>query len=318
MPRYGYTLWSELNGPIELVNQAIRAEETGFDFLVISDHFHPWLDSHTDSPFAWSVLGAVADRTERVDLATLVTCPMIRYHPAIVAQAAATIAIMSGGRFTLGVGAGENLNEHVVGRGWPPVQIRHEILEESIEAMRRLWTGQWTSYRGNHVTVEDARLYTCPPVPPEVLVAASGPASAALAAQVGDGLVAVKPDPDLVARFRTAGGQGKRTHGQVTLSFDRDETRARKRAMEFRFGVSGWKVMAELRNPANFEAATATVREEDVAKVVVCGSDAEAYVQAIRQFLDAGFEEVCVVQIGHNVEGFFKFWANAVRPQLPD
>jgi G6PDH family F420-dependent oxidoreductase len=317
MPRYGYTLFSELNGPTELVDQAVRAEAAGFDFLVISDHFHPWLHSHTDSPFAWSVLGAVADRTERVELATLVTCPMIRYHPAIIAQAAATIAIMSEGRFTLSVGAGENLNEHVVGRGWPPVHIRHEMLAESVEAMRQLWTGQWTTYRGQHITVEDAKLYTLPPQPPHVLVAASGPASAALAGRIGDGVVAVQPDPDLVTRFRATGGEGKRTHGQVPLSYDRDEARARKLAMRFRFGIPGWKVMAELPNPVNFEAAVTTVREEDIAEMVPCGSDPQAHAQAVRQFVDAGFEEVSVLQVGDDYEGFFRFWTEELRPKLP-
>ncbi len=317
MTQYGYTLFSELNGPRELVNQAVKAEKAGFDFLTISDHFHPWLNDHTDSPFAWSVLGAVADRTDRVQLATLVTCPMMRYHPAIVAQAAATVAMMSQGRFTLGVGAGENLNEHVIGRGWPAVDVRHEMLSESVEVMRKLWTGAWTTYRGKHVTVEGARLYTRPETPPDVLVAASGPASCALAARVGDGVVGINPNPEIVSRFREAGGEGKRTHGQVPLSFDRDTSVARERAMRFRFGVSGWKVMAELPNPVNFEAAARTVRQEDVAQNVPCGPNPEVHAEAVRKFVDAGFEEISVVQVGDDYDGFFRWWTEKLRPKLP-
>ncbi len=317
MARYGYTLFSELNGPRALVDQAVHAEEVGFDLLVISDHFHPWLEDHTDSPFAWSVLGAVAERTQRVELATLVTCPTIRYHPAIVAQAAATIAVMSEGRFTLSVGAGENLNEHVVGRGWPAVDLRHEMLGEAVEAMRQLWTGAWTRYRGKHVTVENARLFTCPDDPPDVLVAASGPASCALAGRVGDGLVAVEPRAELISLFREAGGQGKRTHGQIPLSFDRDTSVARDRAMRFRFGVTGWKVMAELPNPMNFEAATWTVREDDIVQGLPCGPDPEVHARRIRAFVDAGFEEISILQVGDDYDGFFEWWSEELRPKLP-
>jgi G6PDH family F420-dependent oxidoreductase len=317
MARYGYTLFSEINGPKALVEQAVQAERAGFDFLVISDHFHPWLDSHGHSPFAWSVLGAVADRTERLDLMTLVTCPTVRYHPAIVAQAAATVAVMSDGRFTLGVGAGERLNEHVVGHGWFPVDVRHEMLEEAVEAIRELWTGDWVTYRGQYVTVEDAKLFTRPETPPEILVAASGTASLRLAAELGDGMVAITPEAALVEEFHSVGGAGKRTHGQAALSYDRDEAKAREYAMRFAFGVPGWKVMAELPNIVNFEAATQTVREDDVVgKLVPAGSDAQAHADALRKFTDAGFEEVCVVQVGEDKDGFFEFWANEVRPRL--
>lgn len=317
MPQYGYTLFSELNGPKELVWQAQAAEDCGFDFAVISDHFHPWIAEHTDSPFAWSVLGAVADRTERLDLATLVTCPFLRYHPAIVAQAAATVQVMSDNRFTLSVGAGERLNEHVVGAGWPTVDVRHAMLRESIEAIRLLWEGEFSTYRGEHVTVEDARIYTPPSVPPDVLVAASGPESQQLAGTHGDGVVAVQPDPGIVSGFRGAGGQGGRALGQIPFGYDRDEAKAREYAMRFKFGVPGWKVMAELPNPVNFDAALSTVRIEDVTAMVPVGPDPEPYVQAVTGFVDAGFEEVCVVPVGDDLDGFFQFWATEVRPRLP-
>ncbi|HWB72816.1 MAG TPA: TIGR03557 family F420-dependent LLM class oxidoreductase [Egibacteraceae bacterium] len=316
MVKFGYTLLSELHGPKELVDQAQAAEDAGFDLAVISDHFHPWLDSHSDSPFAWSVLGAVAERTQRLQLATLVTCPTIRYHPAIIAQAAATVAILSDGRFTLGVGAGENLNEHVVGHGWPPVDVRHEMLEEAVEAMRLLWRGDYCSFRGKHVTVVDARLYTVPDQPPPVAVAASSSESLKLAARIGDALVGVEPDPDLVSGFERAGGLGKRKIGQVPLSYDVDEAEARRLAMRFKFAVPGWKVMAELPNPVSFEAATATVREDDVAGIVACGPDPDAHVAAISDFVAAGFEEVCLLQVGDDHEGFLRFWRDELAPRL--
>jgi G6PDH family F420-dependent oxidoreductase len=316
MTQYGYTLFSELNGPKALVSQAQRAEELGFDFAVISDHFHPWLDSHSDSPFAWSVLGAVAATTSRMKLTTLVTCPILRYHPAIIAQAAATIAVMSDNRFTLGLGAGERLNEHVVGRGWPAADIRHEMLTEAVEAIQQLWSGGFDSYRGKHVTVEDARLYTLPDQPIPIAIASSGDQSLELAARLGDGMVAVEPEPEFVERFRKHGGQGKRTIGQVALSYDADEAKARQYAMRFKFGVHGWKVMAELPNPVNFEAATSTVRESDITEAVACGPDPEVHVEAIRDYAEAGFDEICVVQVGDDYDGFFRFWTDELVPRL--
>jgi G6PDH family F420-dependent oxidoreductase len=238
MTKLGYTLFSEINGPKELVSQAVQAEDAGFDFAVISDHFHPWIAEHSDSPFAWSVLGAVADRTETMELATLVTCPMIRYHPAIIAQAAATIQIMSDGRFTLALGAGENLNEHVVGRGWPPVDVRHAMLAESIEAMSALWEGGYVTYRGQHITVEDARIYSLPDEPPALAVAVSGDKSIELAVKHQAHLVGVEPDAGLVERYQKAGGKGRRI-GQAALAYDRDKDKAKDYAMRFKFGVPG-------------------------------------------------------------------------------
>jgi G6PDH family F420-dependent oxidoreductase len=316
MAQYGYSLMCELYHPNDLLDQAARAEEAGFDFLTISDHIHPWLYSHEHSPYAWSVLGALAVQTRRVDLVSLVTCPTIRYHPAIVAQKAATVAAMSGGRFHLGLGAGENLNEHVVGKGWPPARVRHEMLEEAIDIMRALWSGGYHSHDGRHYTVQDARIFTLPDEPPPVHVAASGAKSIALAARTGGGLIAVQPSADLTQAFDKAAGSGKPKYGQITVSVDDDEARARRVAYErWRFAVPGWKVMAELPNPINFEAATAHVREEDVAENISCGPDVDRHAAAIRRWTDAGFDRVAIVQAGEP-ERFFQMWEQELRPRL--
>ena len=316
MTSYGYTLMTELYGPKELVANAVAAEQAGFDFAAISDHFHPWLDAQGQSPFAWSVLGAVAARTQRMGLMTMVTCPFLRYHPAVVAQSAATLAVLSDDRFSLGLGSGENLNEHVVGAGWPPVDIRHKMLAESIEIMRRLWSGGVHSFHGDHLALEEARLYTLPDSPPPVAVAAGGPKAAALAGERGDALVSVDPSRELVDAYRQAGGTGP-AYGQVALCWAEDEGSARQEARKvWRFAVPGWKVMAELPNPANFEAATVTVRESDVAEKVSCGPDPKAHLSAITAFLEAGFDRVAVVQAGPDQSGFLRFWSDELRPRL--
>jgi len=316
MPSFGYSLMCELYGPNELLAQATHAEEAGFDFVTISDHFHPWLFSHRHSPYAWSVLGALAARTSDLELVSLVTCPTIRYHPAIVAQKAATVAVMSEGRFRLGVGAGENLNEHVVGRGWPPVRVRHEMLEEAIEIMRSLWEGHYYSHEGKHYVVHDARIFTLPEEPPPVYVAVSGAASVALAARAGDGMVATQPDAELTSGFDAAAGAGKPKYGQLALSVDDHEARARRIARDlFRFGAPGWKVQSELPNPVNFEAATASVREDDVAKDVSCGADADRHAEAIERWASAGFDRIAIVALG-DTDRFFELWEQELRPRL--
>ncbi|MDQ1492722.1 MAG: hypothetical protein QOJ23_5236 [Actinomycetota bacterium] len=316
MTSYGFTLMTELHGPRELVDQAVAAEAAGFDFAAMSDHFHPWLEAQGNAPFAWTVLGTVAARTQRMDLMTMVTCPFLRYHPAVVAQAAATVQILSDGRFTLGVGAGENLNEHVIGAGWPPVPVRHEMLDESIEIMRRLFQGGEHHFRGDHLTLESARLYSLPDTPPPLAVAAGGPDAARLAGEAGDALITVAPDPELIDAYREAGGTGP-TYGQVGLSWAPDEEHGRHQALElFRFFSGGWPVMSELATPAAFEAATKTVREEDVAELMPCGPQPELHVEAIRRFEEAGYDHVAVVQAGGDMNGFLRFWEEEVRPKL--
>lgn len=261
------------------------------------------------------MLGAVADRTSSMKLATLVTCPMVRYHPAIIAQAAATIQIMSDGRFTLSLGAGENLNEHVVGRGWPAVDVRHEMLGESIEAIRALWNGGYVTYRGKHVTVEEARIFSMPDEAPGLAVAVSGAKSIELAVEHSTNMVAVDPDAQLVDNYRKTGGKGRRI-GQVALSYDKDESKAREYAMRFKFGAPGWKVMSELPNPINFDAATELVTFDDLSDSVATGPDPQVHADAVKRFVDAGFDEVCVVQVGDDKEGFMRFWADDVAPLL--
>jgi G6PDH family F420-dependent oxidoreductase len=307
----------EQRGPRELVSDARGAEVAGFDFAVISDHYHPWLETQGSSPFAWSVLGALAEVTHRMGLMTMVTCPTMRYHPAVVAQMAATVAVMSDGRFQLGVGSGENLNEHVVGMPWPPGNVRHEMLAEAIDIIRQLSEGGFQRYTGSHYDVYDARLYTLPERPVRVHVAAGGPVGARQAGELGDGLIATEPLPDLVREFRAAGGEGKPCYGQVAVCYGESEDEALRTAHSlWRFAVPGWKVQAELPNPPNFEAATATVRPEDVAELVPCGPDPARHAAAVQKFLDAGFDHVAIVQVGPNQEGFLRFWREELRPRL--
>jgi G6PDH family F420-dependent oxidoreductase len=317
MPSFGFTLMGELFPPEELVHNAELAEQAGFDFAAFSDHFHPWLDAQGQSPFTWSVLGAVAERTERIDLITMVTCPTLRYHPAIIAQAAATVARLSKGRFTLGLGAGENLNEHVVGHGWPAVDLRQEMLEEAVEIIRLLWSGGFHTFRGQHLELEDARLYTLPDEPVPIALAAGGDDAAGLAGRIADGLIATEPEPGYIEAFRTAGGGSGPTYGQVALSFHEDEAEGRRIARErWRFALPGWKVMAELPNPVNFDAATQGATEDQIAELVPCGPDPEVHLQGIRKFLDAGYERVAVVQAGPDQAGFLRFWERELAPRL--
>ncbi|CAN5275465.1 TIGR03557 family F420-dependent LLM class oxidoreductase [soil metagenome] len=316
MVEFGYKLMSEEHGPRDLVRNARAAEDAGFDFVAISDHFHPWLYSHEHSPFAWSVLGAVAMSTDRIGISTGVTCPYLRYHPAIVAQAAATVAVMSGGRFTLQVGAGEQLNEHVVGRGWPPVSVRHEMFAEALDIMRLLWRGGMRSYRGRHLVLEDARVYDLPDEPPPLPVAISGRSSARLAVDKGDGIVATEPRPELVEMYREMGGTGP-CYAEVPLSWAADEKTAVDTAWDrFRFGAPGWKVMAELPNPVNFEAATSMVRREDIAEMIACGPDVERHVEQVRTFLDAGFDRLVLIGVGDDQDGFLRFWGDELQPRV--
>jgi G6PDH family F420-dependent oxidoreductase len=312
MTSFGFSLMCELHHPRDLVQQAQRAEAAGFDFVTISDHFHPWLYSHGNSPYAWSVLGGVAATTERLRMISLVTCPTIRYHPAIVAQKAATMGAMSGGRFELGLGAGENLNEHVVGQGWPPAETRHEMLAEAIGIIRELWSGGYVTHHGEHFDVEDARLYTLPDDTVPLYLAVSGGRSIELALEHADGMVGIQPESELTEPFG-----GKPRIGQPAFSVHDDRDEALRLAHErFRFSAQGWKVMAELPNPINFEAATEPVRPEDMAEAVPHGPDVEPYVEAVKQWTDAGYDHLAFVQVGPDQERFFRFWEEELRPRI--
>ena len=317
MLRLGYKLSSEEFGPTDLIRQAARAERAGFDFALISDHFHPWSDRQGQSPFVWAALGGIAGATERLTVGTGVTCPIIRTHPAIVAHAAATVAAMMPGRFFLGVGTGENLNEHVTGAKWPPVDVRREMLEEAVAVIRRLWRGDAVSHRGPHYTVESARLYTLPPEPPPIMVAASGPKAARLAGRIGDGLVTTDPDPALLRTFRRAGGRRKPSFVEVSVCWAKSERAARRTAHEvWALSALEGALFTEIAQPEHFEAAFKPITEAQVADAVVCGPDPGRHLAAIRRATRAGYDHVCVHQIGPDQEGFVRFYETQILPRL--
>jgi G6PDH family F420-dependent oxidoreductase len=310
MTMIGYTMMCEQAGPKQLVRDVTLAEEAGFDFAVISDHYFPWLDTQGHAPYAWSVLGAAAQATDRIPLMTYVTCPIRRYHPAVVAQKAATMQLLSDGRFTLGLGAGENLNEHVVGGGWPMATVRHEMLEEAVEIIRALWSGDSVTYRGKHFDVESAKVWDLPEIAPPIGIAVSGPRSCRLAGRHADAMIAVEPKTTLGRMFDDAGGAGKPRIGQIALSYDPDEGVAMKRAMEqFRWFTGGWRVNAELPLPASFDQASKTVRPQDIAENMPCGPDLEKHVTAIRKFETAGFTHIALIQVGGDTQEAFMEWA---------
>jgi coenzyme F420-dependent glucose-6-phosphate dehydrogenase len=307
MTAIGYALSSEEHRPADLVRHAQLAERAGFGYALISDHFHPWIDRQGQSPFVWGVIGGIAQQTSSLRLGTGVTCPLLRIHPAIVAHAAATAAALLPGRFFLGVGTGEALNEHVLAQRWPPTSARREMLEEAVELIRELWRGELTSHRGRYYTVENARLYTVPDEPPPIAVAASGPEAAELAGKIGDALVTTAPDETLVEAYRHAGGTGPR-YGQLTVCWSEDEAAARRTAYEWwpNAALKG-PLGQELPLPSDFEEATAMVTEQDVAEVVVCGPDVDRYVEAIATFERGGVDHVYLHQVGPDQEAFIGF-----------
>ncbi|MFD4293292.1 TIGR03557 family F420-dependent LLM class oxidoreductase [Rhodococcus sp. NPDC058505] len=312
----GYKLFAEGHAPPELVRQAIRAEDAGFDFVEISDHFHPWLDVHGHSGFAWSILAAIGASTDRIGLATGVTCPFLRYHPAVIAQAAATTAVLTDGRFVLGVGTGERLNEHVVGRGWPPIDVRQDMLRESIEIIRLLWSGGFHSYRGRFLNLDDGRVFDLPPTPPPIVVAAGGGGSARLAASAGDGLFTTEPDPDLVDGYTRAGGTGPR-YAEVSLSWAPTESGAAESARTlFRFGALGWPVQAELPTLSGFDSASRFVTADDMRSSFGCGPDVDAHLAAVRRYIDAGFDHLVLTNAGPDPDGFLDFYARELGPAI--
>jgi G6PDH family F420-dependent oxidoreductase len=320
MTRFGYTLMTEQSGPKQLVRYAVSAENAGFDFEVSSDHYFPWLSSQGHASYAWTVLGAVAHATERVDLMTYVTCPTMRYHPAIVAQKAATVQILADGRFTLGLGSGENLNEHVVGRGWPAITRRQEMLKEAIQIIRELFGGELVSWKGEYFEVDSARLWDLPDVPVPIGVAVSGDKSVSTFAPLGDHLIAVEPQKDFVDAWRDArqatGLPGDyRVIGQIPVCWDPDRDVAVKRAHDqFRWFGGGWDVNADLPTTAGFAGATQFVRPEDVADSIPCGPDLDAIVDAVREYWEAGFTDIALVQIGDETQD--RFLAEAAEPLL--
>lgn len=313
----GYKLCSEEQSPQELIEYAQRAEKAGFSFAMISDHFHPWTDQQGQSSFVWAVIGAIAQVTERLKIGTGVTCPTMRIHPAILAQAAATAATLLKGRFVFGVGTGENLNEHILGEHWPEADVRLEMLGEALAVIRQLWQGGQQSFRGTYYTVENARIYTLPEELPPIIIAASGQKAAEQAGRMGDGLCATSPDKALLKQFRQAGGKGKPTYAELTVCWAKSEKEARRTAFTHWPNVA---IKGELSQilpvPAHFEQAAQMVSEEDVAQEVVCGPDPEPYLEKLREYEQAGFSHVWLHQVGPNQAGFFQFFEQELFPKL--
>ncbi|MCR2784520.1 MULTISPECIES: LLM class F420-dependent oxidoreductase [unclassified Microbacterium] len=306
MTRFGYTLMTEQSGPRQLVDYAVKAEAAGFDFLVSSDHYSPWLTTQGHSSYAWSVLGAVAYATSRVEMMTYITCPTMRYHPAVVAQKAATLQLLSEGRFTLGLGSGENLNEHVVGEGWPAVTVRQDMLVEAMEIIRELHTGNLVTYDGQYFRVDSARIWDCPDGGVPLGVAVSGEKSIERFAELGDHLIAVDPDPELIKGWDAAHPAESRKIGQIPICWDPDGDAAIARAHDqFRWFAGGWAVNADLPTPAGFAGATQFVRPEDVAESIVCGPDLNALAESVQPYIDAGFTDVALIQVGDEQQDRF-------------
>ncbi|MGA7671666.1 MAG: TIGR03557 family F420-dependent LLM class oxidoreductase [Nitrolancea sp.] len=315
--KFGFHLSTEEHPPADLVRYAQQGEASGFDFATMSDHFHPWLDSQGQSPFAWSVLGAVAQATTNLQVGTAVTCPIMRYRPEIIAQAAATTEVMMPGRFFLGLGTGENLNEHITGDHWPRVPQRREMLEEAVDVIRALWSGDLTSHHGKYYTVEDARIYTMPDDAPPIFIAASGPRSAELAGRIGDGLITIAPKPKLLEEFENAGGKGKPSYCQMTMCWAKDMATARKTAYKYwRTSVVPGPLHPNLPLPSDFDAISKLSNEESLAGKIPMGPDPETYVKKIRERIDAGFDHVFLHQIGHEQDGFFEFISREVLPHV--
>lgn len=310
MVQIGYAMMTEQAGPRQLVDDVVAAEGAGFDFSVTSDHYFPWLDAQGHAPYAWSVLGAAAQATSTIPLMTYVTCPTVRYHPAVVAQKAATLQLLSEGRFRLGLGSGENLNEHVVGAGWPAAHVRLDMLEEAVRIIRALFDGGYVSHSGTHFDVDNAKLWDLPDTGVPLGVAVSGSRSCAIAGTLADLVIATEPKQDLLTAFDRHGGSGKPRVGQLPVCYDEDRDAAVERAHEqFRWSVGGWKVNAELPGPSSFDQATAYVRQEDVEQSVPCGDDVGAFVDAVRPYAEAGFTEIALVQIGGAHQQSFIRWA---------
>jgi G6PDH family F420-dependent oxidoreductase len=316
MVRIGYALSAEEHSPSDLVRNAARAEEAGFEFALISDHYHPWVDAQGHSAFVWSVLGGIARETRRLEVGTGVTCPMIRIHPAVIAHAAATTAELFEGRFFLGVGTGENLNEHILGDRWPSPAERLEMLAEAVEVIRLLWSGGTHSFRGRHYRVESARLYDLPEQPPPIYMSAFGPAALRLAAEIADGYVGTSPDPELVEKYREHAGPGTPCLGGAKACWHPDEGEARKRVHQLwpNLGLPG-QLAQELQDVAHFEDAVQLV-DESVADSIALGPDPERHAAAMREYGQAGYDIVYVHQIGPDQEGFFDFYRREVIPRL--
>jgi G6PDH family F420-dependent oxidoreductase len=309
---------SEEHRPNDLVRYAQLAEQSGFTFATISDHFHPWTSQEGNSPFVWATIGGIAVATKKLRLGTAVTCPIMRIHPAIVAQAAATAASMMPDRFFLGVGTGENLNEHIVGSNWPSFEVRSAMLEEAIDVIRELWKGKNTNYYGNFYVVENAKIYTLTENPVPIYVAAEGPKMASIAGEIGDGLISTTPDRSFIKSFKEkAGEENLPLCCQATVCYAQDEASA-KRISHKQWPITGLpgNLTRELATPRLFEQAASLVTEEQATENVACGSDPKRHLEVIKTLLDAGFKKVSIHNIGPDQEEFFRFYKENILPEL--
>jgi G6PDH family F420-dependent oxidoreductase len=315
--RIGYFLSSEEWGPRDLVALAAKAEQAGFDGLWISDHYHPWNDEQGHSPFVWAVIGAIAATTREMKLTTAVTCPTIRLHPGIIAQSAATSAILLEGRFCLGLGSGEALNEHIFGDRWPNADERLEMLEEAVEVIRKLWEGGVKNHRGRHYRLDHCRVYDLPDTPPPIVISGFGPKAVALAGRIGDGYCTVGPDSESVSQFRSQSGPGKLVQGGLKVCWDEDERAARQAAHRLwpNDALPG-ELAQVLPTPEHFEQASQLVKEDLLAEQLPCGPDVERHVEAIKAYADAGFDELYIQQIGPKQDEFFEVYADQVLPRV--
>jgi coenzyme F420-dependent glucose-6-phosphate dehydrogenase len=315
--RIGYTLSSEERTAQELIDLAAKAEAVGFDFVGISDHYHPWSETQGQSTFAWTILGGIAMATRDIEVFIEVTCPIIRYHPAIIAQAAATTASLMEGRFTFGVGTGENLNEHVVGHGWPKASVRQEMLREAVDIIRDLWRGELTSYEGEFYTVENAKIYTLPAELPPIVVSAFGVRAARMAGEIGDGFVSTSPDKALVQAFRRSGGKNKPTYAQLDVCYAPTKSKAQKTAFKYwPSKLAPGNLNTELQLPQQYQDVAEAIGPEGFKDAIPLGNNVDDYVKAIKECLDAGFENVYLHQIGPDQASFFTFFKEKLQPAL--
>ena len=315
----GYFLSSEEQPPDKLVANASRAEQAGFQFVVISDHFHPWVSQQGQSPFVWSVLGGIAQATEHVTVGTAVTCPIMRIHPAILAQAAATVTTMLEGRFFLGIGTGEYLNEHILGHPWPATDLRQEMLVEAVLIMRELWKGEEYSHYGAYYTVSDARIYTLPAQPPPIYMAASGPRSASLAGEIADGFISTSPGDKLTQTFKENGGEGKPCFGSIKVCWASSLENA-KEVMRQAWPVSALsgRLHTDLPTPKHFEDAVELMGKPELPEDAIVGPDPEPYLKAIQALQDDGYDHIYIHQVGQDQEGFLQFFQQELFPALAE
>jgi coenzyme F420-dependent glucose-6-phosphate dehydrogenase len=313
----GYALSSEEHPPPDLVRNARAAEDAGFGFGLISDHIHPWVDAQGHSAFVWSVIGGIAQATERFRIGTGVTCPLIRIHPAIIAHAAATSACLMPGRFFLGIGTGENLNEHVLGAKWPAPDERLEMLEEAVEVMRLLWQGDYQTHRGKHYTVENLRIFDVPEEPIEIAIAAMQPQAAELAGRIGDSLINVAPKEEIVEKFEEGGGKGKPRYGQITVCYAESKDAAKTTAFEtWPNALVEGSASQELPLPKDFEQLVEGRNPDELEGTLTLGPDPDEYLDQIKEFDKAGYTHAYFHQIGPDQDAFLEFAKSDLFPRL--